>query len=145
MVMTSEDQIKSSVPEPEKFINREKAIASKNPGLVKILPGFLLRYIKRTIHEDDLNAAIINYKDMHGYEFVKAAMSEFGANKKVRGEENIPEEGGVFMAANHPLVGLDGIAFMKVVGHYRKDSRLFVNDLLMALKNFDPIFVPVNE
>ncbi len=53
--------------------------------------------------------------------------------------------GGIIMAANHPLGGLDGIAFMKVAGQYRSDIRFFVNDLLMALKNFAPIFVPVNK
>jgi putative hemolysin len=143
--MTIEDQTKNTVPESEKFINVEKAIASKNPRLLKALPGFLLKYIKRTIHENDLNEAIYRHRDKHGYEIVKAAMEVFGAHTDVKGEENIPVEGGVIMAANHPLGGLDGIAFMKVVGHYRKDIRFFVNDLLMALKNFAPIFVPVNK
>ena len=139
------DQKKSSVPESEKFINIEKAIASKNPRLLKLLPGFLLRYIKRVIHEDELNDAIYRNRHRHDIDFVNAAMEEFGANTSVRGEENIPREGGVIMAANHPLGGLDGIAFMKVAGQYRPDIRFFVNDLLMALKNFAPIFVPVNK
>jgi putative hemolysin len=143
--MTIHDQKNNPAAAEEKFIDIEKAIASKNPKLTKLLPGFLLRYIKRTIHENDLNDAILRYKDRHEYDFVRAAMEEFGANTKVIGEENIPREGGVIMAANHPLGGLDGIAFMKVVGHYRKDIRFFVNDLLMALKNFGPIFVPVNK
>ncbi|HEX8517751.1 MAG TPA: 1-acyl-sn-glycerol-3-phosphate acyltransferase [Bacteroidia bacterium] len=143
--MGIENQQKPIVTQTEKFIDVEKVIASKNPRLLKILPGFLLRYIKKTIHEDDLNDAIYRYKDLHGYEIVKAAMEEFGANTEVKGVENIPAEGGVIMTANHPLGGLDGIAFMKVVGHYRKDIRFFVNDLLMALKNFAPIFVPVNK
>jgi putative hemolysin len=104
-----------------------------------------LRYIKRTIHENDLNDAIYRNRDRHDVDFVNAAMEEFGANTKVIGAENIPKEGGVIMAANHPLGGLDGIAFMKVAGQYRSDIRFFVNDLLMALKNFDPIFVPVNK
>lgn len=139
------DQKKSSVPESEKFINIEKAIASKNPRLLKLLPGFILRYIKRVIHEDELNDAIYRNRHRHDIDFVNAAMEEFGANTSVQGEENIPREGGVIMAANHPLGGLDGIAFMKVAGQYRSDIRFFVNDLLMALKNFAPIFVPVNK
>lgn len=143
--MAIEDQKKNSVPESERFINIEKAIASKNPGLLKILPGFILRYIKRTIHEDELNDAIYRNRYRHDVDFVNAAMEEFGADISVKGAENIPKEGGVIMAANHPLGGLDGIAFMKVAAQYRKDIRFFVNDLLMALRNFDPIFVPVNK
>lgn len=143
--MAIEDQKKSNVPESEKFINIEKLIASKNPKLLKFLPGFLLRYVKKVIHEGELNEATIRYKDRHGIDFVNAAMEEFGANTSVEGAENIPKEGGVIMAANHPLGGLDGVAFMKVAGQFRSDIRFFVNDLLMALKNFSPIFVPVNK
>jgi putative hemolysin len=104
-----------------------------------------LRYIKRVIHEDELNDAISRNKNRFEHDFVDAAMEEFGVHIKVVGEENIPESGGVIIAANHPLGALDGIAFMKVVGKRRKDIRFLVNDLLMALKNFGPLFVPVNK
>lgn len=129
----------------EKFIDTAKVIASKNPRLLKLLPGFVLRYIKRVIHEDELNDAISRNKNRFEHDFVDAAMEEFGVHIKVVGEENIPEKGGVIIAANHPLGALDGIAFMKVVGKRRKDIRFLVNDLLMALKNFGPLFVPVNK
>lgn len=135
----------SSSEPSEKFIDTAKVIASKNPRLLKIMPGFLLRYIKRVIHEDELNDAISRNKNRFEHDFVDAAMEEFGVHIKVVGEENIPESGGVIIAANHPLGALDGIAFMKVVGKRRKDIRFLVNDLLMALKNFGPLFVPVNK
>jgi len=128
-----------------KFVDIDKAIASKSPRLYKLLPRFILNYIKRTIHQDDLNIAVTRENHRFGYEFVEAAMEEFGALPKVIGGENIPKTGGVILAANHPLGGLDGIAFMYVVGQYRKDIKFFVNDLLMAFKNFAPIFVPVNK
>lgn len=133
------------VPPTERFIDIEKAIASKNPKLLKLLPGFILKYIKKIVHEADLNYAIYNNKHRHGLDFVDAAMEEFGAKTKIIGAENIPLSGGVIMAANHPLGGLDGIAFMKIAGQFRSDIRFFVNDLLMALKNFSPIFIPVNK
>lgn len=134
-----------AIPESEKFIDIEKAIGSKNPRLLKLLPKFLIKYIKRTIHQNELNNAIWRNKTRLGHDFVDAAMEEFGVQTKVVGAENIPAEGGVIMTANHPLGGLDGIAFMDVAGAFRKDIKFFVNDLLMALKNFDPIFIPVNK
>jgi putative hemolysin len=94
---------------------------------------------------DELNDAIYRNRNRHDIDFVNAAMEEFGANTNVVGAENIPSKGGVILAANHPLGGLEGIAFMKVAGEYRKDIRFFVNDLLMSLRNFDSIFVPVNK
>lgn len=135
----------SSNNQSEKFIDIKKAIASKNPRLLKFLPGFLLRYITRTIHQDELNVAIERNKHRFGHDFVDAAMEEFRAKPIVIGKENIPQTGGVIMTANHPLGGLDGIAFMDVVGEYRKDIKFFVNDLLMAFKNLAPILVPVNK
>ncbi|HRG37912.1 MAG TPA: glycerol acyltransferase [Bacteroidia bacterium] len=134
-----------AIPESEKFIDIEKAIGDKNPRLLKLLPKFLIKYIKRTIHQNELNNAIWRNKTRFGNDFVDAAMEEFGVKTKVIGAENIPAHGGVIMTANHPLGGLDGIAFMDVAGEYRKDIKFFVNDLLMALKNFTPIFIPVNK
>ena len=61
------------------------------------------------------------------------------------GEEQIPKTGGVILASNHPLGGMDGIAFMHAVGKIRPDIRFLVNDLLMTFDNFEPIFVPVNK
>ena len=131
--------------QPDKFIDTAKVIASKNPRLLKLLPGFILRYIKRVIHEDELNDAISRNKSRFEHDFVDAAMEEFGVNITYTGIENIPETGGVIIASNHPLGALDGIAFMKVVGYRRKDLRFLVNDLLMNLRNFGPLFVPINK
>lgn len=131
--------------QPEKLVDTAKVIGSKNPRLLKLLPNFVLRYIKRVIHEDELNDAINRNRNRFEHDFVDAAMEEFGVNIKFTGIENIPESGGVILAANHPLGALDGIAFMKVVGQRRKDFRFLVNDLLMNLQNFGPLFVPVNK
>lgn len=128
-----------------KIIDIEKIIASKNPTLLKFLPDFLLKYIKKKIHQDELNNAIYRYRNLYELDFVDGALEEFGATISVTGEKNIPSEGGIIMVANHPLGGLDGIAFMKATGRYRKDIRFFVNDLLLTLKNFGNIFIPVNK
>jgi putative hemolysin len=129
----------------EKFIDVERAIAAKNPRLLKWLPRFILRYIKRILHEDQLNKAIEENKDLYGVDFARAAVKEIGANITVHGLENVPQTGGVMLAANHPLGGLDGVAFISAVGDVRDDQRFFVNDILMAMRNFSPIFVPVNK
>ena len=134
----------SSTPS-EKLIDVEKAIASKNPRLLKILPSFLLNYIKKTVHQDELNDASSRNSKRFAMDFVDAAVEEFGVKIKIIGGENIPENGGIILAANHPLGGLDGIAFMAAVGKYRQDMRFFVNDILLQLKNFAPYFVPVNK
>lgn len=129
----------------EKFIDIDKIIAEKNPRLSALLPGFIKRYIKKVLHQDDLNDASYRYRNRFGYDYVTAAYEEFEPVIKIHGIENIPLEGGCIIASNHPLGGLDGIVKMYVVGKVRKDIRFLVNDLLMNLKNFGEIFVPVNK
>ncbi len=141
------DQVSDSLSSTPsgKLIDVEKAIASKNPRLLKILPSFLLNYIKKTVHQDELNDASSRNSKRFAMDFVDAAVEEFGVKIKIVGGENIPKNGGIILAANHPLGGLDGIAFMAAVGKYRQDMRFFVNDILLQLKNFAPFFVPVNK
>jgi putative hemolysin len=138
----------SDQPSPEdavKFIDIEKVIAKRNPKLYKFLPNFLIRFLKRKIHQDEMNDAMRRFKGHFGHDFVNLVIGEFGAKTKIIGAENIPKQGGVIMSANHPMGGLDGLNFIDVVGNYRKDVKFFVNDILMEFKNFAPIFIPVNK
>ena len=135
----------SSENNTQKLIDVEKILSQRNPRLYKFLPRFILNYITRTLHENEMNDAAFRNKDKWGFDFVDATMEEFNITVKTIGEENIPTSGGIIMAANHPLGGLDGIAMIKAVGDYRQDVKFFVNDLLMALKNFEPLFIPVNK
>ena len=127
------------------FIDIQQVIASKNTTLARFLPSFLLRYLKRVIHEDEINAFIEQYGHLKNHDFVNACFKEMGANVTVKGLENIPLSGGCIIVANHPLGGLDGIGLMKVVGTRRSDIRFFVNDILLNLQNFGELFVGVNK
>lgn len=129
----------------KKYIDIEKAIGSKNPKLLKWMPGFLLRYIKRVTHEQWMNGLMEKIHHLKGLDFADALIEEFGVNVELIGAEHIPQSGGVILAANHPLGGLDGIALIHAVGRIRPDIRFLVNDLLMTFDNFEPIFVPVNK
>ena len=40
------------------FIDVEKIIESKNTTMAKLLPNFILNYLKRIIHEDEINTFI---------------------------------------------------------------------------------------
>jgi putative hemolysin len=63
----------------------------------------------------------------------------------VKGLENIPRNGRYIFASNHPLGGFDGLVLMDAIGAAFPDIRFIVNDILLNLKNFDPLFVPVNK
>ncbi len=129
----------------EKFIDISKVINDKNPGLAKWMPGFVLSYIKRIVHEDEVNEIMRKHAHLKGLAFVDALIEEFGVETALTGEENIPLDRPVIFASNHPLGGLDGIVLMHLVGKYRKDIKFLVNDILLNIPNFEGLFVPVNK
>ena len=128
-----------------KFIDVKEVIRKKNPALLKWMPGFLLRYIRRIIHEDECNRVMAEIGHLHGMEFVNKLIEEFGVEVTLTGGEHIPPTRPVIFAANHPLGGLDGIALMYALGKYRNDIQFLVNDILLNIENLSPLFVPVNK
>lgn len=127
------------------FINIENVLKDKSPGMYKWMPGVVVNYIKRIVHEGDINQVMANIGHLQGMDFVNALIDEFGVEVTLTGAENIPLDRPVIFASNHPLGGMDGIAFMYALGKYRQDIRFLVNDILTNIKNFEPMFVPVNK
>lgn len=131
--------------EQEKFIDIRNVIHSKSPKLAKWIPKPLIKYLQRTIHEDEINRIMIKFHDLTGLDFVDALIEELGVEVRLDGENNIPIDESVVFVANHPLGGLDGIAFMHAIGRYRRDVKFLVNDILLNIKNLEPLFIPVNK
>ncbi|MEO9477271.1 MAG: 1-acyl-sn-glycerol-3-phosphate acyltransferase [Cyclobacteriaceae bacterium] len=129
----------------KKYIDVEQAIRDKNKNLARWMPGFILNYIKRIVHEDDLNGGMARVGHFEGLDFVNASLNFFNARVEAHGIENIPQTGGCILASNHPLGGLDGMAFMKAVSQTRTDMKFLVNDILMNIKNLHAVFLPVNK
>ncbi|MFZ4544054.1 MAG: 1-acyl-sn-glycerol-3-phosphate acyltransferase [Saprospiraceae bacterium] len=126
-------------------IDVEKIIKDKNPGLYHLLPGFIIRYLKRIVHEDEMNHFLQNHGQKKDFEFLTAVLDEFKPKINIEGLENIPEKGGAILAANHPLGGLDAITLMLLVSTRRKDMKYLVNDILMNIKPLENLFVPINK
>ncbi|UKN02124.1 1-acyl-sn-glycerol-3-phosphate acyltransferase [Paracrocinitomix mangrovi] len=129
----------------DKFIDVEHLIGSKNPKALKWTPKFLINYLKRKIHQDDVNSFILDHKGVNGYEFSVDVINKFKVKVEVEGLENLPKEGGVIVTLNHPLGGMDAMALITEVYPYRKDFKFVVNDLLMHLENLRDLFVGVNK
>jgi 1-acyl-sn-glycerol-3-phosphate acyltransferase len=129
----------------EKFVDIEKIIRDKNPRLLKWMPGFLLRYVKRILHEQDVNDFMAKYGDLRDFDFIHKVLTEFNTTIITRGAENIPAEGGFILASNHPLGGFDGLALMEAVSERRKDIQFLVNDILLSFGTMDNLFIPVNK
>ena len=129
----------------KKFIDVSKVIGEKAPKLKKWMPKFVLVWLKNKLHEDEINQLMHELKDDYGLEFNKKGLEKFGATIVTVNQELVPKTGGIIVAANHPLGGLDGMALIKAVGDVRKDVRFVVNDVLDNLKNYGDVFVGVNK
>ncbi len=130
----------------EKYIDIDKVLDAKNPNLRKWLPGFVTAYIKRILHQKDINVVMDNIGDLKGMDFLEGLIEkELNTTVKLKGLENIPKTGGCIIASNHPLGGLDGIALMYAVGQVRTDFQFLVNDVLLSIKNLEQFFIPVNK
>ncbi|MCD6201784.1 MAG: 1-acyl-sn-glycerol-3-phosphate acyltransferase [Bacteroidales bacterium] len=127
------------------LIDVEKAIEDKNPRLLKVLPGFVLRYLKKIIHQDDLNEIIQRFHEQEGLDFVEKTLDYMGISYSAEDLENIPEQGRFIFVSNHPLGGLDGLVFIHVIGRIFPDLKFPVNDFLLNIKNLDPVFLPINK
>ena len=131
--------------ENKKFIDIEKILKEKAYKLYKWLPGFAINWLKKKLHEAEINSAMVKLKDDKGLQFNTRALDILGAKVESIHPENIPLTGNVTVAANHPLGGLDGMALIKAVGDLRPDVHFFVNDILKNLTNYGDVFVAVNK
>lgn len=128
------------------FIDLDQILESKAPGLYKKMPRFVINYLKRKIHIDELNDILDRYADRDGVDFMTSVVDYFNLKLNIHGLENIPKEGRFVFASNHPLGGLDGICLSAIIGEmYNKKIRYQVNDLLLNIRNLQSIFLPINK
>lgn len=132
--------------ERESFtIDIDKVLEAKSPKLKRILPSFVVNYLKRIVHQDDINQFILKTTHIKGLAYADAIIEKFGAEVDVFGLDNVPANGRFIFASNHPLGGLDGMAFMHAVGQRYANLKFPVNDILLYIRNFEDVFLPVNK
>jgi len=137
--------MESEYSAPEKFIDIRNVIHKKNPVLAKMMPGFVVSFMKRLIHEDEVNRIIYDYRDQYGLTFVRSILDDMKVTYSMEGLELVPVKGRYIFASNHPLGGFDGLVLMDAIGTKFFEIRFIVNDILLNVKNFYPVFVPVNK
>lgn len=131
--------------EEEKIIDIKRLIKSKNPKLAKWIPGFLVRYLKKTLHEDEVNQSLKENSGVKAVPFSQYVIDKFNIDVQTKGTENIPRTGGVILAMNHPLGGMDAMAMITEFHTIREDFKFVVNDVLMNIENLKDVFVGVNK
>ncbi len=128
-----------------KFVDIYKLFKEKNPKALKWIPSFVINYLKRIIHEDDINSFMVAHDKEDAFTFCQNCIKEFGVTVEIVGLENIPKTGGSILVSNHPLGGFDAVAIVPELGKVRKDIKFIVNDLLLNFHQLRSIFTGVNK
>ncbi len=114
----------------------------------KNLPRFVINWLRRVVHENDVNEGIYLAKDgeEQGVKFFGHALRYVGMTYEVRGVENLPKEGErCVFASNHPLGGPEALIMGDVMHSYFGNAfKVPVNSILASLKPLTEFFVPVN-
>lgn len=138
-------QVKHKTQPKMTAIDIEKVLESKAPGLARKLPRFVIKYLKRIVHEDDLNHIISTYFHLPPYEFIKGALGYMGVSYHATGLDKIDPNGRYLFASNHPFGGMDGMMLAELISTYLGDVRFISNDILMVVEPLRPIMIPVNK
>ena len=133
----------------EKTIDVEKVLEGKMGSKAKLVPGFVVRWLRKIIHEDQVNAFLWDSRNLSGTEWLTECVKYLDMTLKIEGKENLPDknDGKLYtFVSNHPLGGEDGVALGSIIGrHYDGRFRYLVNDLLLNLPGLRPVSIGINK
>jgi putative hemolysin len=126
-------------------IDVKSVLQAKKPALARWIPPFAINYLRRIIHEKEINSYLRDFADLPPIEFVRASLGRMGISYDAVGLENLDDKGRYIFASNHPFGGLDGLMLADKISSRFGDVRVVVNDILMNLEPLKPIFIPINK
>ena len=109
-------------------------LRSKAPRLARWIPRPLVSWLRRTIHEKEINYILEHYWNLPPQEFIRAACREWQVTYSIEGLEKLDPKGRYLFASNHPFGGMDGMMLADKLIDRFGDARVVVNDLLMHLR-----------
>ena len=133
----------------EKTVDIDDILKSKMGAKAKFVPKPLTAWLKRIVHQDQVNAFLWESRHLVGTEWLEECVRYLDATLEIVGQENLPDkdDGRLYtFVSNHPLGGEDGVALGAIIGrHYDGRFRYLVNDLLMNLPGLAPLCIPINK
>ena len=122
-------------------------IASKSERLAKCAPKFLIRWMKKVIHQDELNQILQYSNGTIDVEFADKVLQWLNVKSNVKfiDRESLDPSRKYIFVSNHPLGGPDGLTLISLFGKTFGKIKFVVNDILMNIIPLRNIFVPVNK
>ena len=90
----------------EKTIDIDKVLAEKAGKKARYVPRFVRNWLKRLVHQDEINGFLWNNRDKEGVDWLEAVLRFLDVRVEVHGANNLPPaiEGRHYtFVSNHPL------------------------------------------
>ena len=133
----------------EKTIDIKRILKDKMGSKARFVPCFLVAWLKKIIHEDEVNHFLWENRNLKGTEWLTACVQYLDMTLDIVGAENLPDKnnGKLYtFVSNHPLGGQDGVSLGSIIGrHYDGKFRYLVNDLLLNLPGLKPVSIGINK
>ena len=134
----------------EKFNERENYLLDLDkmlgPKLRKKLPRFVINFLKRRVHQDDINSVVMSVEHYKGVGFFDEALNYLDITYRTRGEENLDGEKKYLFVCNHPLGGPEALIIGSVFRRlYGEGFQVPVTPIMANLKPLAEFFTPVNN
>ena len=132
-----------------KTIYLDAVLRGKMGAKAKWVPRFVVNWLKKTIHEDEVNRFLWESRDKVGVDWLEECVRYLDMTLNIEGMENLPpaDDGKLYtLVSNHPLGGADGVALGAIIGrHFNGNFRYLVNDLLLNLPGLAPVSIGINK
>lgn len=133
----------------EKTIDIKRILKDKMGSKARFVPCFLVAWLKKIIHEDEVNRFLWENRNLKGTEWLTACVQYLDMTLDIIGAENLPDknDGKLYtFVSNHPLGGQDGVSLGSIIGrHYDGKFRYLVNDLLLNLPGLKHVSIGINK
>ena len=133
----------------EKTIDIKRILKDKMGSKARFVPCFLVAWLKKIIHEDEVNRFLWENRNLKGTEWLTACVQYLDMTLDIVGAENLPDknDGKLYtFVSNHPLGGQAGVSLGSIIGrHYDGKFRYLVNDLLLNLPGLKPVSIGINK
>lgn len=131
------------------LVDVDKMLRSKAGDKARYVPRFVISWLKRIIHQDEINEFLSREGDKQGVPWLNDCVEYLDMRLDIVGASNLPDDGDgkcYTFVSNHPLGGADGVALGAILGNrYGGRVKYLVNDLLMNLHGLAPLCIPVNK
>jgi len=127
-----------------RIIDIEKAIRSSKSVVIRSLPRFIVSLIEKLIRQNEMNEVIHRYRHKTGVPFINDILKEWNVKIEIKGSENVPASGRFVFVANHPVGGMDAMAFLSTIYSFFPDVISPSNQLFNYIPNLHPVILGVN-